>query len=78
MRTIIHISDIHFGKIDVASTPSLVGAFSNFNPDLVIISGDLTQRAGTSEFKNAPTRLGVLATSILTKMNIGYVNNRSH
>ena len=53
MRTIIHISDMHFGKIDSTSTDSLVTAFSDINPDLVIVSGDLTQRAEPEQFKSA-------------------------
>lgn len=53
MRKVIHISDMHFGKIDSKSTRSLITAFSAISPDLVIISGDLTQRAKPEQFKSA-------------------------
>ncbi|MEO5635266.1 MAG: metallophosphoesterase [Candidatus Paceibacterota bacterium] len=53
MRKIIHISDIHFGKIDQKSTRSLLTAFSVISPNLIIISGDLTQRAKPEQFKEA-------------------------
>src|SRR5438046_1974527 len=60
MRTIIHISDMHFGKIETESTSSLVVAFSAIHPDLVVISGDLTQRARPEQFESAKIFLGQL------------------
>ncbi len=53
MRTLIHISDIHFGKTEARSLEGLIGTFLRIKPDLIIISGDLTQRAKVSEFKKA-------------------------
>ena len=53
MKTLIHISDLHFGKINNAITVPLISAFSSIKPDMVIISGDLTQRAKIKEFKGA-------------------------
>ena len=57
MRTIVQISDIHFGKINAPSVDSLVSVFETIKPDLIIISGDLTQRARVKEFKSAQTLL---------------------
>lgn len=53
MRRIIHLSDLHFDHVD----PALVAAFPqlirDLNPHLLIISGDLTQRARTYQFREA-------------------------
>ena len=50
MSTLVHISDLHFGR----TYPRLIEAFhqnlADINPSLVVISGDLTQRAQTKEF----------------------------
>lgn len=53
MRTIVHLSDIHFGKIDRATIEPLVRAVHEARPNLVIVSGDLTQRALHKEFRAA-------------------------
>jgi 3',5'-cyclic AMP phosphodiesterase CpdA len=50
MRTVIHLSDLHFGRIDPAILTPLIKFIGEIRPDLVAISGDLTQRARTSEF----------------------------
>jgi len=50
MRTIVHLSDIHFGKIDRATIEPLIRAVEEARPNLVIVSGDLTQRALRKEF----------------------------
>lgn len=53
MRTIVHISDPHFGKVNYALVEPIVGAIHKQNPDLVICSGDLTQHAFMREFNEA-------------------------
>jgi 3',5'-cyclic AMP phosphodiesterase CpdA len=50
MRTVVHLSDLHFGRIDPAILEPLVEFIRGVKPDLVAISGDLTQRARTHEF----------------------------
>ena len=50
MRTLIHVSDLHFGRIDPALIPPLLQSICSVRPDLVVVSGDLTQRARTREF----------------------------
>ncbi len=53
MRTLIHISDLHFGKIESKKIDPLLSAFKKIRPDLIIISGDLTQHAKIDQFKEA-------------------------
>lgn len=53
MRTIIHLSDIHFGRVDSRLVAPLVSTIHAVEPNLVAISGDLTQRARRSEFQQA-------------------------
>jgi 3',5'-cyclic AMP phosphodiesterase CpdA len=50
MRTIIHLSDLHFGRVDPPILAPLLCFIRSARPDLVVISGDLTQRAHTAEF----------------------------
>ncbi len=50
MRTILHLSDLHFGRIDPAILSPLVEFIGAIKPDLVAVSGDLTQRARTAEY----------------------------
>ena len=60
MRTIIHVSDVHFGRTDEAVVSSLIAAVNEMRPDLLAVSGDLTQRARSHEFKNAKAFLDAL------------------
>jgi 3',5'-cyclic AMP phosphodiesterase CpdA len=53
MRTIVHLSDLHFGRVNPAILPPLLTFIRKVKPDLVAISGDLTQRARTEEFQAA-------------------------
>jgi 3',5'-cyclic AMP phosphodiesterase CpdA len=53
MRTIVHLSDIHFGRAHPHVIDPLVEAVTKINPDLVAVSGDLTQRARSHQFKEA-------------------------
>jgi 3',5'-cyclic AMP phosphodiesterase CpdA len=53
MARLVHLSDLHFGAHD----DNLVGAVEQrvdaLKPDLVVVSGDFTQRARTEQFKEA-------------------------
>jgi 3',5'-cyclic AMP phosphodiesterase CpdA len=53
MRTIVHLSDLHFGRVDPALLDPLVAAVAAARPDVVAISGDLTQRARKAQFRQA-------------------------
>ncbi|MGI9164872.1 MAG: metallophosphoesterase family protein [Pyrinomonadaceae bacterium] len=53
MRTIVHMSDIHFGRTDPTVVKPLIVFVNERKPDLVAVSGDLTQRARSWQFKEA-------------------------
>ena len=53
MPTIVHLSDIHFGRVDSRLVAPLVRAIHAIAPNLVAMSGDLTQRATRSQFQQA-------------------------
>ena len=53
MRVVVHLSDIHFGRLDPATIDPLRMAISRATPDLLAVSGDLTQRARRREFEAA-------------------------
>ena len=60
MRTIVHLSDLHFGRVDEALLESLRRLTNALAPDVVVVSGDLTQRAKSDEFKAARAFLDTL------------------
>jgi len=53
MRTIVHLSDLHFGRLDTRIVEPLLAAVRQISPELVAISGDLTQRARRAQFAEA-------------------------
>ncbi|MGE5477970.1 MAG: metallophosphoesterase family protein [Bacteroidales bacterium] len=53
MSVIAHLSDLHFGRTDAAVVEALLADLSQQRPDVVVISGDLTQRARTHQFAEA-------------------------
>jgi 3',5'-cyclic AMP phosphodiesterase CpdA len=53
MRSIAHLSDIHFGRVNDHVIGPLIEAVSRSNPDVVAVSGDLTQRARSHQFREA-------------------------
>ncbi len=53
MKTIAHISDLHFGSEDPRVAEGLVNDLHRLQPELVINSGDFTQRARRSQYKSA-------------------------
>ena len=53
MRTIAHISDLHFGRHNLDVMEDLAASMEKSRPDLVVISGDFTQRAQHVEFAEA-------------------------
>ena len=53
MRTVVQLSDLHFGTIlDETITP-LLDLMRKLRPDVTIVSGDLTQRAQEQQFREA-------------------------
>jgi len=53
MRTLVHLSDLHFGHIDPAIVEPLAATVTEIKPDVVVVSGDLTQRARAEQFQEA-------------------------
>jgi 3',5'-cyclic AMP phosphodiesterase CpdA len=60
MRKIVHLSDIHFGRVHLNVVEPLIRSVNEIKPDLIAISGDLTQRARSYQFKEARTFLDSL------------------
>lgn len=60
MRTIVHTSDLHFPRVDPVVMTSLASWINTLAPDLVVVSGDLTQRARRSQFRQAAAFLASL------------------
>jgi 3',5'-cyclic AMP phosphodiesterase CpdA len=60
MRTLVHLSDLHFGRVDAVLLEPLIERITTIQPDVVIVSGDLTQRARSSQFKAASEFLNAL------------------
>ena len=57
MRRIAHISDVHFGQEDPTVVEGLVESINALAPDLLVVSGDLTQRAKSKQFAAARAML---------------------
>ncbi|MEO6113771.1 MAG: metallophosphoesterase [Sphingomicrobium sp.] len=53
MARLIHLSDLHFGAHDERLVEAVEERIDETKPDLVVISGDFTQRARTEQFKQA-------------------------
>ena len=60
------MSDIHFGAHRETLVESLVTDVAAQDPDLVVISGDLTQRARPKQFEQARSFLDRLSVPLLT------------
>lgn len=65
MRTIVHLSDLHFGRVDYGLVDPLIDAIREIRPDLVAVSGDLTQRARTAQFIEARRFLDALPKPLI-------------
>src|SRR5690606_13371248 len=58
VRKLAHVSDIHFGRIaHPGIVDALVEEVNACGVDLVVVSGDLTQRARTMQFQAAAAML---------------------
>jgi 3',5'-cyclic AMP phosphodiesterase CpdA len=60
MRTLVHLSDLHFGRVDPILLDPLRDLVHSINPDMVVVSGDLTQRAKSEQFEEARAWLDTL------------------
>ena len=53
MARLVHLSDLHFGAHDERLLAAVEKSVDALKPDLVVISGDFTQRARTEQFAEA-------------------------
>jgi 3',5'-cyclic AMP phosphodiesterase CpdA len=60
MRTLVHLSDLHFGRVDEQLLAPLHETVHALQPDVVVVSGDLTQRARSGQFCEAKRFLSYL------------------
>lgn len=60
MRTIAHLSDLHFGTEIPEVTEGLLDDVGRRAPSLLVVSGDLTQRARRAQFERAQAYLARL------------------
>jgi len=60
MRTLVHLSDLHFGAVNEAVLEPLRARLQALAPDLLVVSGDLTQRAKPRQFEAARAFLATL------------------
>ncbi|WP_322403263.1 metallophosphoesterase family protein [Massilia luteola] len=60
MRTLVHLSDLHFGRVDPVLLDPLRELVHRLAPDVVVVSGDLTQRAKSEQFEEAKAWLDTL------------------
>lgn len=53
MRRLAHLSDLHFGRVEQRTADALAESVLAAKPDVIVVSGDLTQRAKHREFQAA-------------------------
>src|SRR5215213_7813664 len=53
MTRIVHLSDLHFGAHDEKLVQAVEQSVDALKPDVVVVSGDFTQRARTEQFREA-------------------------
>jgi 3',5'-cyclic AMP phosphodiesterase CpdA len=63
---VVHLSDIHFGAHRHDLAESLLEDIAGVRPDLVVITGDLTQRARRGQFEQARAFIDRLPATTLT------------
>ena len=61
----MHLSDLHFGRVDHALLEPLRARVEALRPHLVVVSGDLTQRAKPKEFREARAYLDTLPQPVI-------------
>ncbi|HEY6661789.1 MAG TPA: metallophosphoesterase [Sphingomicrobium sp.] len=60
MTRLLHLSDLHFGAHDDRLAAAVEQVADELKPDLIVVSGDFTQRARTEQFRDACEFLGRL------------------
>ena len=70
MARIAHLSDVHFGAHDSAVVAGAEAWLAEHRPDLVVISGDFTQRARVDQYRDAAAFLDRLETAGLDTIGV--------
>lgn len=65
MTRILHLSDLHFGADEPALIEHFLRVLPQVSPDLIVISGDLTQRARAAQFARARAFVAALGAPVL-------------
>lgn len=66
MKTILHFSDIHFGGPQAPNwAEAILAQISAIKPTVVVVSGDLTQRARTAQFREARAFLDRISAPLI-------------
>lgn len=60
MRILVHLSDLHFGRLLPETVEPCLTAVRSAQPHLVVVSGDLTQRARKRQYAQAKAFLRAL------------------
>ena len=66
MKVVVHLSDLHFGRVDDALIPKLTETVRALRPHAVAISGDFTQHARPGEFEKARNFIRMLPGHLVT------------
>jgi 3',5'-cyclic AMP phosphodiesterase CpdA len=65
MGVLLHISDTHFGTEQAPVVEALVALAAQQRPDVVVLSGDITQRARPAQFRAAKACVERLGAPVL-------------
>jgi len=65
VRTLVHLSDLHFDRVDRTVVGALAETVTSIAPDVIAVSGDLTQRARAHQFVEARGFLASLPGPII-------------
>jgi 3',5'-cyclic AMP phosphodiesterase CpdA len=65
MSVVLHLSDTHFGTEQAPVVEALVALAAQQRPDLVVLSGDITQRARPAQFRAAKAFVDRLGAPVL-------------
>jgi len=65
MSLLLHLSDTHFGTEQPQMVEALVALAAQQRPDVVVLSGDITQRANPAQFRAAKTFVDRLGAPVL-------------
>jgi 3',5'-cyclic AMP phosphodiesterase CpdA len=70
MTRIVHLSDLHFGAHDEQLVEAVDWQVDQLKPDLVVISGDFTQRARRDQYREAGAFLDRLEAAGLKTLGV--------